>query len=186
VQVERAQERSKQERARVVQQALAFENRQYSVRRPELPQDRGRGSGVGRCDHGTECDRRRPRHFGYQTSYHDGNCSRRQSHRDDHQSCYWNPVVAQIPWRRVVSGVEQDGCDEERQRQLRWNRKRRPAGQKSEERTTNREKRWIRRADLPRDRGEHCSRDNQHDQEFEFSHVAATAILVSRGRRLYA
>ena len=50
-----------EQRARVVEQALALEDHQDAVRRAELPEHRGRGRRVGRRDDGAERDRRRPR-----------------------------------------------------------------------------------------------------------------------------
>ena len=51
-----------QERARVVQQALAFEDRQDAMRRPQRAEHGRRGDGVGWSDDGAERNRRRPWH----------------------------------------------------------------------------------------------------------------------------
>ena len=51
-----------EQRARVVEQALALENHQHPVRRAELPEHRRRGRRVGRRHDRAERDRRRPGH----------------------------------------------------------------------------------------------------------------------------
>ena len=51
-----------QQRARVVQQAFAFEDRQEAMGRPQLAEHGRCGDGVGRSDDGAERNRRRPRH----------------------------------------------------------------------------------------------------------------------------
>ena len=50
-----------QERTRVVQQALAFEDRQDAMRRAQLTEHGGRGHGIRRRDDGAERNRRAPR-----------------------------------------------------------------------------------------------------------------------------
>ena len=59
-----------QQRAGVVQQALAFEDRQDAMRRPQLTQHGGGRRGVGWRDDGAERDRRRPWHAGHQRARH--------------------------------------------------------------------------------------------------------------------
>ena len=51
-----------QERARVVQEAFAFEDGQNAMRRSQRPENGGCGDGVGWRHDGPERNRRRPRH----------------------------------------------------------------------------------------------------------------------------
>ena len=51
-----------QERARVIQQALAFEDRQDAMRRPQLAEHGGCRNGVGWSDDSAQSNGRRPRH----------------------------------------------------------------------------------------------------------------------------
>ena len=117
-----------QQRARVVQQALAFEDRQDAMRRPQLAEHGGCGDGVGRSDDGAERNRRRPRHRRDERAGDDGDGGGRESDREDDQARDRRPVVLEIPERRVVRRVEQDGGDEQRQRQLGGQRERRRRG----------------------------------------------------------
>ena len=59
-----------QQRAGVIQQALAFEDRQDAMRWSQSPQHGGCGRGVGWRDDGAEGNRRRPGHGGHQRSRH--------------------------------------------------------------------------------------------------------------------
>ena len=74
-----------QQGGRVVQQALAFEDREDAMRRPQLAEHRGRGDGVGRSDDGAQRDRRRPRHRRHERARDDGDGERREADREDDQ-----------------------------------------------------------------------------------------------------
>ena len=95
-----------QQRARVVQQALAFENRQQPMWRVQRPQHRGRGDGVRRRDDGAEGDRGGPGHRRDQCVRDERDGCGRQSHGKDDQAEDGRPVVPEVPERRVVCGIE--------------------------------------------------------------------------------
>ncbi len=140
------------------------------MRRFELSQDGGCRRCVRRRDDGAEHDGWSPGHFGHQHPHHDSDGYRRQSHRNDDKTGHWRPVVAKIARRRVVRRVEQDGRDKQRQRQLRQNGKRRRAGNERQERSTDRKKGWIWRADTARDRRQQSGGENQADENLELVH----------------
>jgi len=52
-----------EQRARVIQQALAFEDCQDAMGRPQRAEHGGRGSGIGWSDHGAKSNRGRPGHL---------------------------------------------------------------------------------------------------------------------------
>jgi hypothetical protein len=134
-----------EQRARVIQQALAFEDRKDAVRRTQVSKDGGCGDGIRRCDDRTEDDRRRPWHFRDEGPRHnrDGNCC--QPNRDNHQACHRRPVVSEIAERGVKSGIEQHGGDEEGEREFgrQRERERRADWQEGEQRTAKRQKDGI-------------------------------------------
>ena len=126
-----------QQRARVVQQAFAFEDRQESMRRPQRPKHRGGGDRIGRSDDGAERDRRRPGHFRDQRAHDDRHGGGGESDGEDDEAGDREPVVAQIPEGCVVGGIEEDRRDEERQRQFRRKRERRGDRNKREQRSAD-------------------------------------------------
>ena len=162
-----------QQRAGVVQQALALEDRQDAMRRPQLAQHRRCGRGIGWRDDGAERNRRRPWHAGHQRARHYGDGDGREAHGNDDQAGDRRPVVPEIPRRCVVRRVEQDRRDEERQRELGQNRERRRAWNKREKGAADREKHRIGRADAARRRGQQRGGEDQANENFELSHVPA-------------
>ncbi len=159
-----------QERTGVVQQALAFEDRQDAMRRAKLTEHRGRGRGIGWGDDRTQRDRRRPRHRGNERPRDEGDRNGREPDGDHDQPGDGRPVVAEIPGRGVVGRVEQDGRDEERQRQFGRQRERRRAWDEREQRAAEREQNGKRRADAPRETGQAHGGDKEHEKLFEFPH----------------
>ena len=83
--------------AGVVQQALAFEDGQQAMRRPQLAEHGRRGGGIGWRDDGAKRNRRRPWHRRYQEAGDDRNGNRRQADGKDDQAGDRRPVVFQIP-----------------------------------------------------------------------------------------
>ena len=160
-----------QQRGGVVQQALAFEDRQDAMRRPELPQDRRRRRGVGRRDDGAERDRRRPRHRRHERADHPRDGDRRQADADDDEARHRRPVVPQIARRGVVGRVQQDRRDEERQRQLRLEHELGRARHEREDRAAEREKRGIRRADPAGDGRQEDRHEQQAEERLEADHA---------------
>ena len=108
-----------EKRARVVQQALAFEDGQEAMRRAQRTQHRRGGDRVrGRHDR-PENDCGGPRQTRNEGAGHDRHGDRRERHGEHHQPGHRQPVVLEIPERSVEGRVEQHWRHEERQRQLR-------------------------------------------------------------------
>ena len=107
-----------QQSTRVVQQALAFEDRQDAMRRSQLAEHSRCGDSVGWRDDGAERNRRRPGHRRHERVDDDGNGGGGESDREYDQARHRRPVVPEISERRVVRRVEQHGGDEKRQREL--------------------------------------------------------------------
>ena len=161
-----------QERAGVIQEALAFEDGQDAMRRSK-PAKHGRcGRGVRRCDDGAERDRRRPWHFRDQRADDDGDGDGREADGEDHQAGDWRPVVLEVSGRCVVGRIEQDGCNEERQREFGRYGERRRARKKREERAAERQEYGIRCAGTTRRRRQENGGEEQANHSFEFPHVA--------------
>ena len=76
----------------------------------------------------------------------------RESDREDDQAGHRRPIVPEISERRIVSRIEQHGCDEERQRKLRGDAERGRARKKRQQRTADRQEYWIRSSDAARRR----------------------------------
>ena len=166
-----------QQRAGVIQQALAFEDGQDAMRRSQLTQHGGCGRGVGWRDDGAERNRRRPWHGGHQRARHHGDGDGREAHGKDDQTGDRCPVVPEVSRRRVVGRVEQDGRDEERQGELGQDGERRRAWNEREDRAAERQKHGIGCADAARHGGQHDGGEDQADEDFEFSHGQPAAIL---------
>ena len=169
-----------QKRARVVQQAFAFEDRQDAMRRPQRAEHGRRGDGVGWSDDGAERNRRRPWHRRDERVGDEGDGGGRESDREDDQAGDRRPVVLEISERRVVRRVEQDGRDEKRQRELGRQRERRRAGNKREQRTAERQEHRIRCSDAARPRRQDHGGNEETEKLFEFPH---RADLSRPGRR---
>jgi hypothetical protein len=107
-----------QQRAGVVEQALAFEDLENTIGQIDLAQDRRRRRRVGRRHDGAKRDRRRPRHVRQQPvdqhRYRGGG----ETYRDEYQRRDRQPVVAEVAHRGVECGVQQDRGHEQRQRQI--------------------------------------------------------------------
>ena len=160
-----------QQRAGVIQQALAFEDGQNAMRWSQLAQHGRCGRGVGWCDDGAERNRRRPWHGGHQRTRHHGDGDGGEAHGNNDQTGDRCPVVPEVSRRCVVGRVEQNGCHEERQGELRRHGERRRAWDKREERAAERQKHRIGCANAARRRGQQRGGEDQANEDFEFSHV---------------
>ena len=169
-----------EQRARVVQQALAFEDGEEAMRWSQLPQHGGCGRGVRWCHDGAERDRRGPRHGGDQRAHHHRDGDGGEAYRNNDQTGDRCPVVAEIPGRRVIRSIEQDGRHEQRQGELRQHGERRRPWHEREEGATDREKRRIGCADTARRRGQEGGGEDQNDEDFELSHLTP---VLARGPR---
>jgi hypothetical protein len=49
----------------------------------------------------------------------EGDSGGHESDREYNKAGHWRPIVSEISERRIVSRIEEYGCDEERQRKLR-------------------------------------------------------------------
>ena len=159
-----------QESRRVVQEALAREDRQDPMRRPELLQDRDRRRGIGRRHDRSERDRRRPGHRRHDRPCDDGHRGRRQRDAHDRETRDGHPVVLEVPGRGVVRGIQKHRGDEDRERHFGIDRERRRARDEGEHGAAEREKRRIRRAHTARDRGEDDGHEQDGEERFEAGH----------------
>ena len=159
-----------QECARVIQQALAFEDRQDAMRRSQLAEHGGRGDGVGWSDDGAERNRRCPWHRRDERACDDGDGDGCESDREDHQPRDRRPIVLEVSQRRVVRRVEQYGCDEERQRKFGRKRERRRGWKKREQRTAERQEHRIRCSDAACCRRQDHGGDEETKELFELMH----------------
>ena len=167
-----------QQRARVVEEALAFEDDEQPVRRPELLEHRGGGRRVGRRDDGAERDRGRPRHVGHEHPRHDGDDDDRERDGTEGEARDRAPVRAQVARRGVEGGVDQHRRDEQRERQLGIEHEGRHAGEERQRGAGEGHQRRVGRADPPRQRGQRRADQQQRDDDLEYFHRASG----SRGR----
>jgi hypothetical protein len=170
-----------QQRARVVEEALPFQDHEQAMRRPELLQHRRRRRGIRRGDDRTERDRGRPRHLGDERTHDHGHNRDRQHDRAESQARHRTPVRAEIARRGVECGVEQHRRHEQRQRELRIEHQRRYARDERERRASHRHQRRIRRSHVPRQRRQASSAEEQRDHDLEdFHSTSKTAVILSR------
>ena len=160
-----------QKRTGVVQQAFAFEDREYAMRRSQLPEHGGRGDGVGRSDYGAERNRRGPWHPGYECVGDEGDSGGRESNREDDQAGHGRPVIPEVPERCVVRRVEQDRCDEKRQRELGRKRERGSDWNKRQQRTTECKEHRVRGSRFARRCREDHGGNEEAKQLLELPHI---------------
>jgi hypothetical protein len=84
----------------------------------------------------------------------DGDSGGRESNREYDQAGHRHPIVPEISEGRVVSRIQQYGCDEESQGKLGRDAERRRAWEKCQQRTAEREEYRIRRSDATRSGGQ--------------------------------
>ena len=168
-----------QQRARVVQQALAFQDAQQALRRTQRAQHRGRGHRVGRGDDGTQRDGCSPGQARHEDVGDDGHRSRREAHRDDHQADERHPVVAKIPQRRVIAGIDQDGRHEKGQHQIGRKAQRSAHRERKPEARRRSPGTRIRRAHAPRGGGQRHGRHEERQDLLELSHGFPTSSAKS-------
>ena len=94
---------------------------------------------------------------------------------NNHQTGDRRPVVPEVPRRRVIRRVEQDGRDEERQGELGQHGERRRAWNEREDRAAERQKHRIRRADAARHGCQDRGGEDQANENFEFFHLIDVA-----------
>lgn len=100
----------------------------------------------------------------------DGDSGGRESDREYNQAGHWRPIVPEISERRIVSRIEEYGCDEERQRKLGSDAERGRARKKRQQRTAERQEYWIRCSDAARPGRQNHGKDEQAKELFEFPH----------------
>ena len=93
------------------------------------------------------------------------------SDREHNQTGHGRPIVPEISGRRVVSRIEQYGCDKERQRKLGRDAERGRAWKKRQQRSAERQEYRIRCSDAACRRRQDHGRDKQTKDLFEFPHV---------------
>src|SRR6201987_6577919 len=116
---------------------------------------------VGWSHDRAERNRRCPWHRRYERVSDEGDSGGRESDRENNQAGNRRPIVPEISERRVVSRIEQYGCDKERQRKVRGDGERERAWKKRQQRTAEREEYRIRRSDAARPGRQDHSRDEQ-------------------------
>ena len=99
---ERGAERD--QRGRVVEQRLALEDRDDPPGQPDPAADRGRRHGVGRCDHGADRQRDRPRDAGQQQVRDQPDAERRERHQPDREQQDRPPVGLEVDQRGALRG----------------------------------------------------------------------------------
>jgi hypothetical protein len=167
-----------QQRAGIIQQALAFENGEKAVRRSQRAEDGGRGGGIRWRDDGAECDGRRPRHPGHQCTRDQADGKGREANGKHDEADERHPIVFEISRRRVIRRVEQDRRDEDSQRQIGRDGEGWRARNEGEDRTADRQKNGIGRTDAAGCGGENDGREDQANERFEFSHQHRLAAIL--------
>jgi hypothetical protein len=150
-----------QECSGIIQQALAFENRENAMRRPQGPEHCSGRHRVGRGDDRTERNCRWPWHRWYERPGDDGNSGGRKSDRKDDQTGYRHPIVSEVSERRVISRIEQYGRDKERQCKRGGDAEGGHAWKKRQQRTAERQEYRIRCSNAPRRSGQDHRCDEQ-------------------------
>ena len=169
-----------QERAGVVEEALALEDDEQPVRRAELPEHRGRGRRVGRRDDGAERDGGGPRQLGHQPPGRHRDRRHGERHGDERQARDRTPILPQVPGRGVERRVEQHRRHEQCERELGVEHDRRHARHQGECRAGQREERGVGRADAPRARGERGADQQEDDDGLEDAHRRVRRRLPGR------
>ena len=108
-----------QQRARIVEEALAAQDGRESVRQRDVAQHRERRHGIGRRHDGAQHDAGGPGHVRHQPFHHQGHGGRRRHHRPEGEAGDGAPMGTQVPHRGIVAGVQQDGGQEQGQGQFR-------------------------------------------------------------------
>ena len=120
-----------------------------------------------------ERNRRRPRHRGDDRARDNGDGDGCESDREYHQPRDWRPIVLEVSQRRVVRRVEQDRCNEQRQRKFGRKSEGRRGRKKGEQCTAECQEHRIRCSNAAC-----CCRQNHRGDEetqelFEFPHITA-------------
>ena len=150
-----------QECSGIIQQALTFKNRENAMRRAQRAEHcRGRYR-VGRGDDRAKRNCRWPWHRWYERAGDGGNRGGRESDRKYDQTGHRHPIVPQISERRVVSRIEQNGRDEERQRKRGRDAEGRHAWKKRQQCAAEREEYRIRCSNAARRSGQNDRCDEQ-------------------------
>ena len=161
-----------QECTGVIQQAFAFEDGQNAMGRSQLAEHGSCRYGVGQSDDRAQRNRRCPWHRRYEHVGDDGDSGGRESDREYDQAGDRRPIVPEISERRVVSRIEQHGCDEERQRKLGRDGERGRAWNKREHRTAEGQEYWVRCSDAARPGRQDHGGDEQTEKLFELPHMS--------------
>jgi hypothetical protein len=118
---------------------------------------------VRRSHDRAERDRLCPWHRRYERVSDEGDSGCRESDREYNQAGHWRPIIPEISERRIVSRIEEYGCDEERQRKLSGYAERGRAWERRQQRTAEGEEyRKALRDGAPQRPG---SRPRRTDQE---------------------
>ena len=160
-----------QERARIVEEALALEDHEQSMRRTELLEHGGRGRRVRGCDDRAERDRDSPGHVGHEQAGHDRDDDDGQRDGADGEAGDRPPVRSEVARRRIERGVQQHGRDEEGERELGVQDERRRARNERQACAGERHHRRVGSPDASGQRGEARTGEQQRDDDLEDVHA---------------
>ena len=164
-----------EQRAGIVEEALALDDDEHPVRRMDLAQHRACGRRIrGRHD-GAEGDRRWPGQRGDDPPGHHGDGGDREPHGDQREARDGAPVSLQVTRGRVVSSVEQDGRHEQGEREPGVEPDAGAVGQERQRRARQGQQRRVWDVNAPCPRREDGAREQQRDDELEDLHAGVYA-----------
>ena len=158
-----------EERARVVEEALPFDDHQQPMRRSELLEHGGGRGRVGRGHDGAERDRDCPGQVGDEEPRDDRDHDDREGDRAEGETRHLAPVRAQVARRGVEGGVDQHGRDEQREGELGIQHEGRRAGDEREGGARERHQGRVGCADAARQRRE--GRAPQQERHYDLEHL---------------
>jgi hypothetical protein len=109
--------------------------------------------------------------MGHESYRHGG-----QEDHPDRKARHGQPVVTEVPRRRIVGCVEQYGRDEQSQGQLGLKHEGRHPRHERQGHATHGQERRIRRADPPRGSGQEDSREQQEEDRFEGDQESSSLV----------
>jgi len=151
------------QRGRIVEQRLAFDQRPNDPRRPEPAEDRRGGQGVSRADDRSERERRGPAQTGHQGVGHERHQDHREQHQPDRETNQRGDVRAKIADRGFRCGGKQQRRQEDEQDQVGLEFDPGKTGDEGKTEATKNEQRRIGHADPTGDLVD--DRDGNEDQQ---------------------
>ena len=159
-----------QQCAGVVEQTLALQYHDQSMRRSQAAQHGGRRGGVRRRHDRTERNSRCPTHPGNEQPRDHGDRSDRYADDEECQTADGDQVLFQVAWRGVIGGIQQHGRHEQSQGELRVEHDLRRSRNQRECGTGQGEERRVRHTDLVGPECKHCTDQQQRDDQLKNRH----------------